>query len=69
MLEPNTITQTRTGAPVIIYTDLAKGDRPIHGAYYTGEDWMVAAWGRDGRLFPDKWTALDIIIPDGQKTA
>lgn len=35
---------------VVIYSTSAKGQRPIHGAYYSGNryGWVVCSWDSDG---------------------
>ena len=53
---------TLLGTPVVIYTFSAGGDRPIHGAYFSGEAWFMCAWTNLGRVNPGHTSPLDIVI-------
>lgn len=56
-------TATYSGRRVIIYTFDAGGKSPIHGAYEAGDgEWIMCAWGTDGKLNPNKSSSLDIVI-------
>ena len=46
---------------IIIYTNNGGGDRPIHGAYWSGESWIMAQWDEKGyKISSRKPCALDI---------
>lgn len=52
----------------IIYAVNKEGPQPIHGAYWTKEEWMITAWDREGyRHSPDCPSQLDIskAVKDG----
>ena len=58
-------TTTKAGSPVIVYTDKAGGDKPIHGAYESFEGsgvWYPCAWTAEGRIELGRQTSLDIIL-------
>ena len=64
---PNGIhtTSTLSGLSVVLYTLRAGGGHPIHGAYYNGSDWVIAAWTAQGKMYDDnkpRW--LDLIVSD-----
>ena len=52
---------TNGGGWDIIYTTHGGGEQPIHGAYYTGEEWIVTAWTKEGFRNPSQTSStLDI---------
>ena len=55
-------TRTNSGLPIVIYTEAAGGDYPVHGAYYNGEEWVMSAWTAEGKKFVDIAShALDLV--------
>lgn len=52
----------RGGIRGIVYTWSAGGERPIHGAYWTGDGWMPLSWYSTGRWHEERFTGLDILI-------
>ena len=63
-------TRTIAGHPVRIYSTLAGGSQPVHGAYSVGPEneqgqyvfeWIPTAWCMDGRRFSDMRHPLDLI--------
>ena len=63
---------TNGGDYAIIYTVSGGGPQPIHGAYWTKEEWMITAWDKDGfRHSPECPSNLDItkIIKNGDLLA
>lgn len=55
--------RTDKGRWAIIYTADGGGERPIHGAYWSGESdgWIVTQWASDGsRIGTTVQTELDI---------
>jgi hypothetical protein len=55
---------TRAGSKVVIYTDKGKGDRPIIGAYFSGEEWVPSTWRDNGRFNTEAERALDLMLPN-----
>jgi hypothetical protein len=51
---------TRGGSRVIFYAEHSEGSNPVHGAYWTGEEWLPVAWTTDGLLEEGKQSSLDI---------
>ena len=60
-LKEGTAHVTRGGSKVIIYSDGGRGERNIHGAYFTGEEWIPTTWLHTGRFHEEHKRALDII--------
>ena len=52
---------TRVGTPVKIYSVNAGGDNPIHGAYFSGDRWVLAAWTKEGLVYTGQVRNLDIV--------
>lgn len=48
------------GTIVRIYCVTGAGDFPVHGAYWTGEEWIVKAWDLDGKAAIGRNSPLDI---------
>lgn len=40
--------RTRVDTEVIIYSVYGAGEFPIHGAYNSGQGWVIAAWAANG---------------------
>lgn len=53
--------ELRGGGKVRLYNAEGGGDKPVHGAYCTGERWIVNQWDLNGRHRQDKKTPLDIV--------
>ena len=52
---------TDGGRQVVIYTLVAGGPYPIHGAYFAGGDeWFIAAWTKTGKFAEGRTSGLDI---------
>lgn len=52
------------GCRIILYSTNGGGDKPIHGAYYTGSKewgWIPTSWDKDGRRASSHSSDLDII--------
>lgn len=58
--------RTLNGTAVILYNLDAGGRYPLHGAYWSGEEWLVTCWKSNGKKFD--WTEephpLDIVNMD-----
>ncbi|OHE77311.1 MAG: hypothetical protein A3F67_05800 [Verrucomicrobia bacterium RIFCSPHIGHO2_12_FULL_41_10] len=52
--------RSRNGTPLLVYNWAAGGDYPIHGAYLSGEYWILTAWQEDGRAHSEHQSNLDI---------
>lgn len=52
---------TRAGTPVKIYSRDAGGSHPIHGAYWDGTRWVLAAWTKEGLVYTGQIRNLDIV--------
>ena len=54
--------RTRDGAHIRLYNADGGGDQPVHGAYYTGAEWIPCRWRLSGRYrTDDKSCSLDIV--------
>ena len=55
---------TAGGSIAVVLTRKAGGDRPLLGAYYTGEEWLAQQWDVDGKIFSDEIRKIDLILPN-----
>jgi hypothetical protein len=53
--------KTRAGSTVVLLTDTAVGERPLVGAYYSGEQWIPCSWLGNGQYKKEQQSSLDII--------
>ncbi len=52
----------RGGGEVRLYNAEGGGEKPVHGAYNTGTEWIPCAWTINGNyLYNNKKCGLDII--------
>lgn len=58
---------TRAGERAIVYTRDGGGERPIHGAYWTGMDWQPISWLSTGRWHEERFTGLDLLLPNNEE--
>lgn len=58
---------TRGGERAIVYSWDAGGERPIHGAYWTGDGWQPTAWLSTGRWNENRFTGLDLLLPRNEE--
>ncbi len=61
------IHRTRGGSLAVVFTHEGKGDKPLLGAYYSGSEWIVCQWGRDGLFIEDEHRKLDLIVVSDKK--
>jgi hypothetical protein len=54
---------TRYGSDVVLFTDQAKGDRPLIGAYFDHgtQSFYPATWLWNGRYRDDRYTSIDLV--------
>ena len=56
--------KTDGGTDAILYTLTGGGIKPIHGAYFSGNDefgWIICSWTKEGKYLVDsRRSALDV---------
>ena len=52
---------TRGRAYAVVYSTNAKGTHPIHGAYWSGNEWYIMAWDFNVRVHAEYPSASDIV--------
>lgn len=63
MNNPPEVRLTTGGSSCIIISRNAGGDKPILGAYWTGDEWLPCKWDVNGRFLSDEHPRkLDIDI-------
>ena len=61
---------TTNGSLVIILSRNGKGERPIIGVYWTGEEWLPATWLIDGSFInTDHPRGLDLRTDNNKESA
>ena len=59
--------RTRGGSLAVSFVESGGGDKPLIGAYYTGEEWIACQWTKKGEYVPDDSRKLDLIMVAPEK--